>query len=672
MTRISVYLSRQNGQLTLDQNSGGDLVPVLSVAGTIDVIGKGRPEQPPRVETDHHRVGFQGEGFRGTVTVEPLTPTCMKASCTWICEHSLAADEIRWGCLGHFPTADTLDNHYRLRKLEGEQLNGALTPVLLRSELAGHHLSVVGSRWLPVHAFQKKAGEVDMTFWLDHGLAHPRFSFEGPQYRNWNNAYQWSATAQLDFDLFIQSSPQPRPLLIPGRFPKRHRAVFSITDHADHDSCERVDALWYGSSRTPDASRKSGFVGLSLPFTKSVFTATPEADGPGLHNPKFTEVCRAGHESGIEICPHGIHSAVQPKVSEIESLLRPFEEFQPKTWIDHGNRFLSNYGRRGWDPNDEYSLHPWLDRLGIRYVWGRVDFGHALPQEQLDQLNVSQFSGRSYLRDLPSNTRRALKAKRPWAVLHGMSVLAYQLIPEKTMLQFFLAQRRIQRVMQADVTAIPGAMWQSGRITAALLLPPGVNDLWHHLKGAREEILRMPIFFPEHYSVQQQQTPRWLFNTLAIHDVEKAYSGAVIDRLIDDYGIHLSHTYLTSISRAHLSHAIEPDGDGHWRITPQFDENLQGLAERRNAGRLWVAAMAEIGDFWSALRRVKLSIHGEDQWTFDSGPGDSPIDLQIGIVSDRPTTCLINGQPVKSEALNDRVALTSAEQASHQIVVQAR
>ena len=77
MTRISVYLSRQNGQLTLDQNSGGDLVPVLSVAGTIDVIGKGRPEQPPRVETDHHRVGFQGEGFRGTVTVEPLTPTCM-------------------------------------------------------------------------------------------------------------------------------------------------------------------------------------------------------------------------------------------------------------------------------------------------------------------------------------------------------------------------------------------------------------------------------------------------------------------------------------------------------------------------------------------------------------------------------------------------------------------
>ena len=182
----------------------------------------------------------------------------------------------------------------------------------------------------------------------------------------------------------------------------------------------------------------------------------------------------------------------------------------------------------------------------------------------------------------------------------------------------------------------------------------------------------MPIFFPEHYSIHQQQTPRWLFNTLAIHDVEKAYSRPVIDRLIDDYGVHLSHTYLTSISRAHLSHAIEPDGDGHWRVTQQFDENLQGLAERRNAGRLWVAAMAEIGDFWSVLRRVKLSVHGEDQWTFDLGPGDSPIDLQIGIVSDRQTTCLINGQPVETEALNDRVALTTAEQPTHQIVVHAQ
>ena len=53
---------------------------------------------------------------------------------------------------------------------------------------------------------------------------------------------------------------------------------------------------------------------------------------------------------------------------------------------------------------------------------------------------------------------------------------------------------------------------------------------------------------------------RWLFNTVAVHDVAKAYSGPVIDRLLDDYGVHLSHTYLTSISRAHVSHAIRPDG----------------------------------------------------------------------------------------------------------------
>ena len=65
MTRISVYLCRQNGQLTLDQNSGGDLVPVLSVAGTIDVIGRDNPSNRYTL-----RRTFTGLAFEVKVFVE--------------------------------------------------------------------------------------------------------------------------------------------------------------------------------------------------------------------------------------------------------------------------------------------------------------------------------------------------------------------------------------------------------------------------------------------------------------------------------------------------------------------------------------------------------------------------------------------------------------------------
>ncbi|MDG2380769.1 MAG: hypothetical protein P8N76_03770 [Pirellulaceae bacterium] len=561
-----------------------------------------------------------------------------------------------------------LSNDYRFDTLGKTQLNGALTPVALQAAVGPYHLSLVGSGPLPAHRWEvgETANRLAIEFWLDHQFAHPRFSFEGPDYRNWHNPYDLQVGQQLEFSFYLCVSRTPVPIVVPGRYPQRNRAVFSITDHADHDSCERVNALWHGHSRPSSRNPTAGFIGRKLPFTKSVFPATPKSDGPGLHNPDFVRVCRDGHAGGIEICPHGVHSSVQPRVNELEALLSPFDEFKPRTWIDHGNRFLSNYGRRGWDPSDEYSLHPWLDRLGIRYIWGRLDFGHALPQGQLDQLETQQFCGSAYIRDLPSNTRRALAAKRPWAVLHGMSVLAYQLIPEKTMLQFFLAQRKIQRVMSADLAAVPGAFWQSTKMAAALALPPGVSDLLRHVGGVREEISMIPIFYPEHHSLSlgsgtlgsqaAGDNPRWLFNTLAIHDVEKAYAPEAIDRLIRSYGIHFSHTYLTSISRAHLSHAITAESDGHWRLTDKFADNLQQLANRRDEGQIWVASMAEIGDFWAATRKLRISPTDDNGWQFSYPTASSlPIDLQLVVLGEQVANCFANQQPVEIESISEQV-----------------
>jgi hypothetical protein len=237
----------------------------------------------------------------------------------------------------------------------------------------------------------------------------------------------------------------------------------------------------------------------------------------------------------------------------------------------------------------------------------------------LNQLAVDRFCGMAYLKDLPQNAWRALKSRRPWAAMHGASSLAFQLLPEPTMMQFFRAQRAVQRVMKADVTAVGTAAWNSLRMAGALAAPSGAQAVWHHLFQAREEISLAPIFFPEHHAVQRGSKRRWLFNTVAVHDVALAYAPEAVERLVEEYGLHLSHTYLTSVSRAHLSHAIEPDGGDNWRLTPTFAANLRHLAEQRDAGQLWVASLAEIGDFWSARLDIQLEPLGFGAWRICQG-----------------------------------------------------
>jgi hypothetical protein len=580
-------------------------------------------------------LAWQHDQLRGELRVTLGRDGAVTVCCRATVERELALPAIAWRWRLPMRDVRTLTDAYRWEPLNEPRIAGRLTPLAVTGRGPHGHLAVVAETAVPGHATAplSKSG-IELTVWLDHPLAHPRFTFDGPQFRNWHNAYQLRAGTSLSCTLHLLPSDRPWPLVLPGRYPERCRGLFAITDHADHDSCPKLAALWYGRSRSASgaagAERREGFVGLKLPFTKSVFTATPERDGPGLHYEPFAELCRAGHRAGIEICPHGIHSTNQPQVSEIRALLEPCRAFGPKTWIDHGNRFLSNYGRRGWNPNDEFSLLPWLDDLGIRYVWGRIDFGHALPGGRLNQLAVQRFRGLQYLHDLPRSAWRAMRICRPWAALHGASSLAFQLLPEPTMMQYFRAQRAIQRVMRADVSAIPTATWNTLRMAGALAVPPGAHEVWRHLMSVREEISFTPVFFPEHHAVTQGSTDRWLFNTLAVHDVAEAYAPQAIDDLIEEYGLHLSHTYLTSVSRAHLSHAVEPDGADEWRLTKPFAANLQALAERRDAGQLWVASMAEIGDFWSARNDVKLEPVGFGTWKISRAAGgvETPLAMQ--------------------------------------------
>ncbi|MFC1758648.1 hypothetical protein ACFL2H_07755, partial [Planctomycetota bacterium] len=148
------------------------------------------------------------------------------------------------------------------------------------------------------------------------------------------------------------------------------------------------------------------------------------------------------------------------------------------------------------------------------------------------------------------------------------------------------------------------------------------------------------VMYREHETFRDPHHQRWLFNTIAVHDVEDAYSPSAVEQLQDEYGFHIAHTYLASMSRAHLSHAIErhPDDRDHWRLTPKFASNLEHMARLNSAGSLWVASVGEVGDYWSQLRSVTVSPEENGTWRIEVPSSDNLNSIPIVIVDDQEVT----------------------------------
>lgn len=529
-----------------------------------------------------------------------------------------------------------LDSRFRMRQVRRPAIVDAWTPLAVSGQVANRYLQVREVERPMVSRIQPVSHDiVRITSFLDHQKAHPRFHFDDQLRRHWRSAYEWPAGICLEWEMQFVLTDRPLPIVVPGRLTDAYQAAMTITDHADHDSCEKFNALLYGDE---DASieQHQGFAGLGLGFTKSVFSATKDDQGPGLQNSKFLRVCKTAAEAGIEICPHGIHQTTQPKADDVATQLSCFETFETESWIDHGFSFLTTYAKEGWNPQSPFYLLPHLDHLGIKYLWGFLDFGQAVPGQNLDQLQIHRFSGWQFLKDQFRLVPRAFRLRRPWAIAHGLSVILFQTLPDEALRRFFQIQMATTAVMrQRSVRRIPGAVSEAIQLAFLLLQPKSLRELWQNFWGPREESLSFaPLLFQEHNSVRIGSNDKWLFNTVSVHDVAGAFADECIDQLIDDFGIHFAHTYLGSVSPAHISHPVVRS-NGRWKLDPAFGKNLQYIADRRDAGKLLFAPVGQIVRRMAAQRSLRIRFDGQGWCVNFSEEWNSQYGAQILVVTEQ-------------------------------------
>ena len=240
-----------------------------------------------------------------------------------------------------------------------------------------------------------------LSFYSDYNRNHPYAHYQAgsitelvdvsSQSRHSGDSYSPSVT----FTINSNSIPSS---LVKTRQPNGYDATLILTNHADNEQTDGVNAVAYGTADTSNpAYGTEGIVGRGIGWTKSVFVWGDPGDpyAISLQDQTFKTLTDKLHGDGVEIVPH----SMTPEVEE-------------RTTVENGMAYLSNqYGTRNWidhgAPGNSEDLYSWgtikgnnyyiLDLFNLYkyyYAWSYIDYDTV--NNGLNMLDLTATSIRPY------------------------------------------------------------------------------------------------------------------------------------------------------------------------------------------------------------------------------------------------------------------------------------
>lgn len=159
--------------------------------------------------------------------------------------------------------------------------------------------------------------------------------------------------------------------------PSGYNAGLTISNHGHDNFLDSVKAVHFGSS--DENAADYGIKGLSGRGIKTTWSVYYESEpwAPGFDDPDQLQLMLELQAAGQEICPHTTWTSGEHRTRAINNL-PPYENnFNSKTWIDHGlgaGASTSGLASRGWDSSDmEYYILDLLEDYGYTNAWNYQD-----------------------------------------------------------------------------------------------------------------------------------------------------------------------------------------------------------------------------------------------------------------------------------------------------------
>ncbi|MBL8130240.1 MAG: hypothetical protein JNL42_00155 [Anaerolineae bacterium] len=487
------------------------------------------------------------------------------------------------------------DRHYRWRpQSESLETLDSLTP----AQLAGNtEIGRIGLQFRRHAMLQLEETSGSFTVYFDHMLTHPRVAFEKEMmYRRDTFPAKPDIRLILEAYLFIRTRTANSLISpLPWRFPNRALSCMVITDHADWDTAEKIEALY---------SDSSGIRGTRVKTTKSVFYATVGHESinksfqpDGLDVPAFATQIDSLHEAGHEVCPHSF--SVRPKrdVKDLPretalSVLDLFaERYQSGTWIDHGRFERFNYSQLGWDSSSPWYLVDLLHQRGFSAIWSYYDT-LRYPVNHINQLGTGDMSNDL----LKYAARKALTAEFWKAVNYGKLSLDLRLGRE--------GRKQVLELANFLKIAVSTDLTKSAKlrrlVRRGLKLPRLIFTLpyWLSVEGGEyRKASLLPSLFSSKALPFGQITDQdmVMFTSVLVNNFSDAWRN--LTNLVAERGIHIAHTYLCNTTLKYGDQTLIKR-ENRWVLTDLFAERLSEIDERISRNEIWNPTMKACSDWF--------------------------------------------------------------------------
>ena len=388
---------------------------------------------------------------------------------------------------------------------------------------------------------------------------------------------------------------------IPGRLPAGAEACFTITDHCDFDSTERLRLFLHG-----DPERR-GWLDRGLRLTKSAFAlpckSAPERRAASLCDSEYRGLMETLLLDGSEVAPHGLSLMGTVEPAEFEQALAEFARaWRPGVWIDHGCGLPYCYANGGaYDMR--YRLLNRLRQHGFTGLWAY----HDAPSDP-HRLNLLAPRPATFL-GVAGVLARHLQERRAGVALHYVRTAIEQRLDGllRYPLQELISTVRIAATSAPHSQALRRAIAGLGRILRTTMRDYRLLSEPYRLQ---ELIDLAPIAYPERRVPlnQAREDDLLLFSTAEVSHAADAYTAAAVHLLAEARGIHIGHCYLLN-PRSYISGPIERK-NGRDRLKASWCAFLDSLSSLVSTGQVWNPTVTQLLAWLRSVQAVECMPEG--------------------------------------------------------------
>lgn len=433
------------------------------------------------------------------------------------------------------------------------------------------HKYVVGMNALGCWEWDHKHNK--LIWFLIHPDIQPSFVYDKDDKRQWVNEIEVPKGQRFELGIYHGEGPVPEL----ARSPIGFVPTVTITDHCDFDTPHLL------------ATQRGLFKQIGLKITKGFFLHSFSHRGSyaAMDQEEAKEEYKKWELDGHELAYHGLSRSFRPESwKEFDEFDSP-AGFKPiTTYIDHG--YLEyNFTKQPIHERAKWFEH--MSNKGINLIWNYVDCmeSNSLSNNQLNPVDSSL-----------SLIRKATKFQRKYNLPVDPKRMSKTWVSYGTSEEFDYGIKNLGEALKPS----QGAVKPLNVVYKAISLIPIALDrqIWKRNLFERTRPFKFARFSPLFFKLINHHTPDIaLFQTVSVKDFISVFSQPSLNKLKQEAGILVAHTYLAFLGRNHPGRLFLNESGAY---NAEAKASVERLGKEIQAGKIWNPTVKELYEFHKKIQ----------------------------------------------------------------------